>query len=89
LNIITAYSRSFELLNQFDSSSLEISGLNDDVIYKINYVEVKSAIAELKDNLIEKGEASELFGNEKDRSFAGILGSISQTVFGQLAYPSV
>jgi death-on-curing family protein len=40
-------------------------------------------------NLKDKGEASELFGNEKDKSFEGILGSISQTVFGELAYPTV
>lgn len=30
-----------------------------------------------------------MFGNEKDASFEGILGSISQTVFGKLAYPTV
>jgi death-on-curing family protein len=38
---------------------------------------------------MRKGEAGDLFGNEKDDSFAGILGSISQTVFGELAYPSI
>jgi len=42
-----------------------------------------------KSNLIAKGEASDLFGNEKDDSFQGILGSISQTVFGELAYPTI
>ncbi len=30
-----------------------------------------------------------MFGNEKDDSFREILGSISQTVFGELAYPTV
>src|SRR5690606_19042441 len=35
------------------------------------------------------GEASELFGNEQDDSFKGSLGSISQTVFGGLAYSTV
>lgn len=89
LNIIELYSRSFELLNKFDSSELETNGLNEEIIYVINYGEVKSAIEVLKQNLIAKGEASVLFGNEKDDSFAGILGSISQTAFGQLAYPSV
>ena len=38
---------------------------------------------------MKKGEASDIFGNEKDNSFEGILGSISQTVFGQLAYPTI
>jgi prophage maintenance system killer protein len=39
--------------------------------------------------LVQKGEAGELFGNEKHDSFRGILGSISQTVFGELAYPTI
>jgi death-on-curing family protein len=50
---------------------------------------VKNAIYKLKQSLMYKGEASELFGNEKDKSFEGILGSINQTVFGQLAYPTI
>ena len=66
-----------------------MEGLNEDVIYTINYDDVKKAIQELKKSLIQKGEASEIFGNEKDNSFEGILGSISQTVFGQLAYPTI
>jgi len=66
-----------------------MDNLSKDIIYKINYQEVKSAIDNLKINLIKKGEASDLFGNEKDKSFEGILGSISQTVFGELAYPTI
>lgn len=89
LSIITHYSKSFELLNQYDSEALSVDNLNSDFIYTINYLDVKKAIQSLKQELIQKGEASELFGNEKDDSFAGILGSISQTVFGELAYPSI
>lgn len=89
LSIISHYSKSFELLNKYDTDDLKLDNLNSDIIYTINYKDVKGAIEELKKNLIEKGEASELFGNEKDKSFEGILGSISQTVFGELAYPTV
>lgn len=89
LSIIGHYSKSFELLNKYDTEELSTEGLNDDVIYTINYDDVKKVIQELKQSLIQKGEASEIFGNEKDKSFEGILGSISQTVFGQLAYPTV
>ena len=49
---------------------------NLDIIISVGY--------RVKSNL-----ASELFGNEKDDSFKGILGSISQTAFGELAYPTV
>jgi prophage maintenance system killer protein len=89
LSIIRHYSKSFELLNKYDTEELSTEGLNEDVIYTINYEDVKKAIQELKQILILKGEASEVFGNEKDKSFEGILGSISQTVFGELAYPTI
>lgn len=89
LSIIYHYSKSFELLNKYDSNELSIEALHKDIIYVINYKDVKKAISDLKKELIKKGEASELFGNEKDDSFEGILGSISQTVFGELAYPTI
>ncbi|MFD2600765.1 RhuM family protein [Flavobacterium suzhouense] len=89
LSIINQYSKSFELLNKYDTESLGKEGLTEELIYVINYDDVKGAIKKLKENLAAKGEAGELFGNEKDDSFKGILGSISQTVFGQLAYPTI
>lgn len=89
LSIISHYSKSFDLLDKYDRDELSSDHLSKDVIYVISYEDVKKAIEKLKTNLIEKGEASELFGNEKDESFRGILGSVSQTVFGELAYPTV
>lgn len=89
LSIIAHYSKSFELLNKYDTEDLSLDGLSEKVIFIISYQDVKKAILELKNSLIEKGEASSIFGNEKDKSFEGILGSVSQTVFGQLAYPSI
>ncbi len=89
LSIISHYSKSFELLDRYDKDELSSENLNKELIYVINYDDVKNAIRQLKSNLIAKGEASDLFGNEKDDSFQGILGSISQTVFGELAYPTI
>ncbi|MCH6199437.1 type II toxin-antitoxin system death-on-curing family toxin [Aquiflexum sp. LQ15W] len=89
LDIISKYSKSFELLNRYDSEDLQLDNLSKEIIYVINYDDVKKAIHQLKRELIQKGEAGELFGNEKDDSFRGILGSISQTVFGELAYPTI
>jgi death-on-curing family protein len=89
LSIIGHYSKSFELLNKYDTEALSVDGLSEEVIYTINYDDVKKALHELKNALIEKGEASNIFGNEKDDSFKGILGSVSQTIFGQLAYPTI
>jgi prophage maintenance system killer protein len=89
LDIISKYSKSFELLNRYDSEDLQLDNLSKEIIYVINYDDVKKAIHQLKKELVQKGEAGELFGNEKDDSFRGILGSISQTVFGELAYPTI
>lgn len=89
LSIISQYSKSFELLEKYDKDDLSSENLSNDVIYVINYEDVKKAIQRFRSDLVEKGEASDLFGKERDESFKGILGSISQTAFGELAYPTI
>lgn len=89
LEIISQYTASFVLLNQYDSNSIENQKLNENVTYEISYEEAKAAIAELKRQLIDKKEATDLFGNEKDKSFAGILQSVVQTFDGIYLYPSI
>ena len=89
LEILGGYTRSFVLLNQYDSHNLPSEAFSPNVTYEIDYSEAKAVIAELKKQLIAKKEATELFGNEKDDSFSGILGSIVQTFGGQYLYPSI
>jgi hypothetical protein len=67
LEIITNYTQSFILLNQFDSNTLPGEKLNENITYKIEYKEALKAIGELKKQLIKKKEASTLFGNERDQ----------------------
>lgn len=89
LEIITQYTQSFVLLSQFDSNSLPQHGLSEELTYEIDYNEAKLAVAELKQKLILRNEATELFGNEKDQSFEGILGNIIQSFDGQYLYPTI
>lgn len=89
LEIISNYANSFILLNQFDRQSLPSENLNTNITYEIEYHEALEAIKELKRQLIQKEEATELFGNQKDESFQGILGSIVQTFGGEYLYPSI
>jgi len=89
IDILGNYTRSFVLLNQYDSHSLSAEAFDPNITYEIAYPEAKAAIAELKKQLIAQKEATELFGNEKDDSFSGILGSIVQTFGGQYLYPSI
>ena len=89
IKIIGTYARSFDLLNKFDSNNLENKNLSKKIIYKISYGEAKEAIFELKKQLALKKEATNLFGNEKDKTFDGTLQAISQTFGGKLLYPTI
>ena len=89
LEILGNYTKSFVLLNQYDSHSVQVGRLSENITYEIQYDEAKEAIAELKKQLIAKKEATELFGNEKDESFNSSLQSIVQTFGGQYLYPSI
>lgn len=73
MDIISQYTQSFVLLNQFDSNSIEPKKLDENITYEINYAEAKIAIVELKKQLIEKNEATALFGNEKDNSSSNTI----------------
>jgi death-on-curing family protein len=88
LDIIASYTDSFVTLNRYDTG--ELSGTGDEnITYIIDYTEAKSAIIELKSNLLEQSEANEIFGNEKDESFIGILSSIIATFDGIYLYPTI
>jgi prophage antirepressor-like protein len=89
LEIISNYTRSFVLLNQFDSNNLSTEKLNEHITYEIQYAEAKEAIDELKKQLKKKKEATDLFGNEKDNGFKSSLQSIVQTFDSKYLYPSI
>lgn len=89
LDILSHYTKSFVLLNQYDSHSLQTGMLTENITYEIQYDEAKAATAQLKKQLLAKKEATELFGNEKDDSFKSSLQSIIQTFGGQYLYPSI
>lgn len=48
IEIISGYTQSFILLNQFDSNKLSVEKLNEDITYEIEYQEALGAISELK-----------------------------------------
>jgi len=89
VSVIAGYTRTFVLLNQFDSERLPLGDFATTIRYEIREDEALAGIAALKADLIGKGEASGLFGNQKDDSFAGILGNILQSFGGDFVYPSI
>lgn len=88
LDIIASYTDSFVTLNRYDTGDLSGTG-DENITYIIDYREAKDAIAELKLKLIEQSEANNIFGNEKDESFIGILSSIIATFDGKYLYPTI
>lgn len=88
LDIIASYTDSFVTLNRYDTGDLPEMG-NENITYIIDYTEAKSAIQELKSKLLEQLEANDIFGNEKDESFIGILSSIIATFDGAYLYPTI
>lgn len=89
VNVIAGYARTFVLLNQFDSERLPLGDFATTIHYEIREDEALAGIAALKADMLGRGEASELFGNQKDDSFAGILGNILQSFAGEYLYPSI
>ncbi|MCZ2248249.1 MAG: type II toxin-antitoxin system death-on-curing family toxin [Bacteroidia bacterium] len=89
LSILSKYTKSFILLNQFDSNNLDLIALNENITYEIDYNEAVVAISQLKSKLIEQKEATKLFGNQKDLSFNGILRTVTQTFDGIYLYPTI
>lgn len=82
LDVILNYSRTWTLLQGYDEDSLKIDFVSKGAKFILDSDEAKSYIAQLKDELIKKGEATELFGREKAGEFEGILRNIYQTFGG-------
>jgi len=88
LEVVGRYARTWSLLLQYDEDRLALPKGTKKTGRILDYDQVKAAIASLKAELVERGEASELFGQERDHHLDGILGNLDQTFGGQELYPS-
>ncbi len=89
VEIISNYAKSWALLQGYDEQSLGEVVQTREQKFILDYDETLEAIAELKQTLIAKGEATELFGNEKAGEFKGNLLNIYQSFGGEELLPSV
>lgn len=89
LSVIGDYANSWLLLEQYDEGKLEVLKGKGKEKKRLEYSFVRPAVDELKQNLIKKGEASDLFGAERDGTFQGILKTIYQTFGGRELYGSL
>lgn len=89
LKVITDYANSWILLQKYDSNKLEDPKKKHKPKYELTYEKAIEAISKLKSDLKSKKETSDLFGNERDGSFEGIIGNIYQTFGSEDLYPSI
>jgi len=89
LEVVNNYAKSWSLLLKYDEDRLELPKDRHTAKTSLDYGHVKEAIVSLKAELMGRGEASDLFGQERAQHLQGILGNIDQTFGGQDLYPSI
>lgn len=89
LDIVNRYARTWQLLLQYDEDDLPPPNAGQLTGKELDIDKVRGAISSLKQELVEKKEATDLFGNERSDALAGIIGAIHQTFGGRELYPSI
>ena len=88
VEIVSRYTQTFLWLQRYDEGLLnEPQGQIGGALP--TETEAKQALGSLKANLIQRGEATDLFAKERSDGLSSILGNLEQTVFGEPAYPSI
>lgn len=85
LKVVTDYSYALDILDKYDHQQLTVEGTTDQQLFVATYEEAMQSIKNLKD----KFGGSSLFGNEKDDSFKGSIGTIYQSFGGVEFYPTI
>jgi hypothetical protein len=89
LGVIADYARSWSLLQGYDEQNLTGQTGTQRGMRSLNLSEVLVAIAQLKAELIAKGEATELFGQLRGNGLASSIATIEQGFGDELFYPNV
>ncbi|MDB5158284.1 MAG: cytochrome biosis protein CycH [Mucilaginibacter sp.] len=85
LKVVTDYSYALDILDKYDHQQLALEGTTDQQLFVATYDDAIQAIKDLKDRF----GGSALFGNEKDDSFKGSIGTIYQSFSGVEFYPTI
>lgn len=90
LDVVQRYSRSWRWLLEYDEGRLsEQPRRTIAPAAALTLPEARAAAARLREELLARGEAGALFGQERGEALAAILAAIEQTFGGQPLYPSV
>ena len=89
LELIKLFSDTWLSLDAYDKDTLKIKGATKKRV-ALTSEALQERLAELKIVLMKKGEATELFGAERQReAVAGIVGNVMQSFGGKPVYPTV
>lgn len=88
LNLLNSYAKTLTILEQYDKGAIKFSKTKK-AEFKISYKICSAVAAELKKELRTRKEAGELFGNERDGTFEGIIKNLYQTFGGQELYKTI
>lgn len=89
LQVIGDYARSWSLLQGYDEQSLGEQNARQSGMRALVLDNALAAIAQLKAELIAKGEATELFGQLRGEGLASAIATIEQGFGDELFYPNV
>lgn len=88
VEIVSRYTQTFLWLQQYDEGLLEEPGGQVGGTLP-SATEAMKRLGQLKQSLIERGEATQLFAQLREDGLTAILGNLDQTVFGEPAYPTI
>jgi len=88
IEIINHYAKTWHLLLAYDENRLSSPTTLTESTQALDYEKVLAAIHDLKETLVKKGEATPLFGQQRETQLQAILGTIHQTFAEVFLYPS-
>jgi len=88
VEIVSRYTHTFLWLQRYDEGLLdEPGGQNGGDLP--SHASAMADLSELKQQLIARGEATDLFAQPRGEGLSSLLGNLKQTVFGEPAYPTI
>ncbi|MEX0731202.1 MAG: virulence protein RhuM/Fic/DOC family protein [Aquisalimonadaceae bacterium] len=88
VEIISRYTQTFLWLQRYDEGLLiEPAGQTGGTLSTTS--EAMAALQQLKANLVQRKEATDLFAKPRGDGLDALLGNLDQTVFGEPAYPTI
>lgn len=86
IQLILRYAKTWHLLLAYDEDNLTLPKFNHGSSVILHHEDAINAISALKLDLTHRGEATPLFGQEREHAFASILNNIEQTFSGEFLY---